>query len=234
MSINKLLIAVLSIISIILLSISFFFDTDSELYKLLNYYYYGLCAFFPYDFADELKKYDLIILPGGSGVGICAGLGDIGKENLRSYINSGGKLLGVCAGAYAITAEKQEYLAVSPLNILDLAHWKRGEAVIPLEITENGSAFFSIKQKSAPIIFHNGPIVVERHLKNCTNFNVIARFKDEIVHPEGEKGLMKNSPAAWANNYGKGLVVGISPHIERTEGYEYLMADCIIQMFSFV
>lgn len=56
MSVSKLVIALLSIVSIILLTISFFLPVDSELYKLLNYYDYALCAFFLYDFFAELNR----------------------------------------------------------------------------------------------------------------------------------------------------------------------------------
>ncbi len=54
MSISKLTIAIFSIVSIGLLSVSFFLDHESELYRLLNYYDWGLCAFFLYDFFEEL------------------------------------------------------------------------------------------------------------------------------------------------------------------------------------
>lgn len=54
MSISKLTIAIFSIVSIGLLIVSFFLNHDSELYRLLNYYDWGLCAFFLYDFFEEL------------------------------------------------------------------------------------------------------------------------------------------------------------------------------------
>tara|TARA_B100000508_G_scaffold141096_1_gene146895 strand:- start:132892 stop:133518 length:627 start_codon:yes stop_codon:yes gene_type:complete len=54
MSISKLTIAIFSIVSIGLLTVSFFLDHESELYRLLNYYDWGLCAFFLYDFFEEL------------------------------------------------------------------------------------------------------------------------------------------------------------------------------------
>jgi voltage-gated potassium channel len=56
MSVSKLVIALLSIVSIILLTISFFLPEESELNKLLNYYDYALCAFFLYDFFAELNR----------------------------------------------------------------------------------------------------------------------------------------------------------------------------------
>ena len=54
MSITKLTIAIFSVVSIGMLFVSFFLNHDSELYRLLNYYDWGLCAFFLYDFFDEL------------------------------------------------------------------------------------------------------------------------------------------------------------------------------------
>jgi voltage-gated potassium channel len=54
MSISKLTIAIFSIVSIGLLTVSFFLDHESELYRLLNYYDWGLCIFFLYDFFEEL------------------------------------------------------------------------------------------------------------------------------------------------------------------------------------
>ena len=54
MSISKLTIAIFSVVSIGMLTVSFFLDHDSELYRLLNYYDWGLCAFFFYDFFEEL------------------------------------------------------------------------------------------------------------------------------------------------------------------------------------
>lgn len=56
MSVMKLTIAVFSIVSIGLLTFSFFLDQNSELYRLLNYYDWGLCIFFLYDFLDELIR----------------------------------------------------------------------------------------------------------------------------------------------------------------------------------
>lgn len=58
MSIYKLIIAILSIFSIILLSASFFMPIDSEIARLVNYYDYGLCAVFLYDFFSQLKEAD--------------------------------------------------------------------------------------------------------------------------------------------------------------------------------
>lgn len=55
-SVTKLIVALLSILSIILLSFTFFISEDSELYQLIHYYDFGLCAVFLYDFFAQLIK----------------------------------------------------------------------------------------------------------------------------------------------------------------------------------
>lgn len=53
MGVYKLVISVLSVLSIILLSTSFFLDPNSQIYKLLDFYDFALCIVFFYDFLKE-------------------------------------------------------------------------------------------------------------------------------------------------------------------------------------
>lgn len=55
MSVYKLVIALLSLVSIIMLSASLFMDHEGEVYRLINYYDYGLCTVFLYDFFKQLR-----------------------------------------------------------------------------------------------------------------------------------------------------------------------------------
>lgn len=56
LTVTKLIVALLSVFSIALLSLTFFIDKDSELNKLIHYYDFGLCAVFLYDFFVQLYK----------------------------------------------------------------------------------------------------------------------------------------------------------------------------------
>lgn len=56
MTIFKLVIGVFSLFSIWLLAFSFFVDHESELYRLLNFFDFGFCALFLYDFFNELYR----------------------------------------------------------------------------------------------------------------------------------------------------------------------------------
>lgn len=56
LTVTKLIVALLSIFSIILLSATFFLPEDSEVNKLIHYYDFGLCLVFLYDFFQQLSK----------------------------------------------------------------------------------------------------------------------------------------------------------------------------------
>lgn len=56
MSVTNIIIMLLSIFSIILLSSLFFIPTDSEIYRLIEYFDFILCLIFLYDFVNQLIK----------------------------------------------------------------------------------------------------------------------------------------------------------------------------------
>jgi len=183
--------------------------------------------------AEKLSEYDLLIIPGGDNKNICAGLGDRSKCDIRSFVNNGGQLLAVCAGAYLVTHQQHIHLAVSPLVITDFEHAHRGEAMLKLNFTDQGKHLFGVQgNEPIPILYHNGPTVMESAFKNCSDFEVLATFAEELMLPESKPNVMIGSPAAWKNKYGNGNVVAISPHIERTEGQKYLMANLIESIFK--
>jgi hypothetical protein len=182
---------------------------------------------------EIIKRYDLVILPGGGSKDMCHALGERGREELRHYIAEGGRYLGVCAGAYAATHQLREYIGLSPLVIQDYEHAHRGEAELKLSFNEIGSLAFGVSEgDEIPIIYHNGPICKYRELQGCDKFQVMATFVEDITPEGGLPGIMIGAPAAWKNRYGNGFVYAISPHIERTPGQEYLMANFIRHIFS--
>ena len=56
LTVTKLIVALLSLFSIALLSLTFFIEPDSELNRLIHYYDFGLCLVFLYDFFVQLFK----------------------------------------------------------------------------------------------------------------------------------------------------------------------------------
>lgn len=177
--------------------------------------------------AETLAKYDLLILPGGDSKEICYGFGDYGKCVVRSYLENGGNMLGVCAGAYATTHQINTYLGVSPFVIADYDHTHRGETLLNMSFTKKGQELFGVTDGNiVPIIYHNGPTVVESSANKCSALEILATYDEELMLRDCIN-VMKDSPAAWMNKYGNGWVYAVGPHIERTEGKEYIMANFI-------
>ena len=58
LSVNKLIVAALSLFSIVLLTVTFFLPEASEVNKLLHYYDFGLCVVFFYDFLKQFINSD--------------------------------------------------------------------------------------------------------------------------------------------------------------------------------
>lgn len=56
LTVTKLIVALLSLFSIALLSLTFFIESDSELNRLIHYYDFGLCLVFLYDFFVQLYR----------------------------------------------------------------------------------------------------------------------------------------------------------------------------------
>ena len=180
-------------------------------------------------YADtELTSYDLAILPGGDSREMCAGLGTGGVRALREYVAGGGKLLGVCAGAYAVSHQLPQYLAISPVVIVDYPHAHRGTGTPRVVFNEAGHSLFGVGVgERHPFFYYNGPVPLEKQLENCYDYQVLATYCDELRQPEGEPDTMVGWPAAWRNRYGRGEVFAVSPHIEQTAGKEHIMAHFI-------
>lgn len=182
---------------------------------------------------NRLRNYDLIILPGGSGKSICHGLGDIGKENIREYVKSGGNLLGVCAGAFAISAQYQVYIGLAPLKF-NKSYSYKNDFLVNVLILEAGSKFVRVKpHQLVPVVYHNGPLFYHDEVfyyKDVSDFQVLAVFDENI--PFEEIKDIAGKPAIWMNKYGRGNVFGVSPHFERTPGQEYVIVNLISEILN--
>jgi len=49
---------------------------------------------------DWLEDTALLVMPGGADLPYMEKLGGVGNQNIRDYVQNGGKYLGICAGAY--------------------------------------------------------------------------------------------------------------------------------------
>jgi glutamine amidotransferase-like uncharacterized protein len=181
---------------------------------------------------EKLKDYDLIILPGGSGSKICNTLGEHNRNELKKYVEQGGNLLGVCAGAYAISSGYDWSMSLINYELVDKKNAHRGEAVMPFELTKAGMKLLRIKDGNLPsIYYHNGPVwkIFDSEKENTST--VLATFKEDIYAEAGTAGQASGTPAIIYDKFGIGKVMAISPHFEKSLGYEYVI-DKVIRFLT--
>lgn len=175
----------------------------------------------------RLETADAVIFPGGSGSGQAAGLGEAGKEMLLEYVGGGGNFIGICAGGYLASRNNTGALGLSPVEIVDLEHWRRGELLLPVELTAAGAAFFGVRKRLWQMHFANGPIVAPASGRDAGQLEVLARFRGETLENGALPGLQLGSPAIWRNQFGRGRVLIFSAHPEHcaeTAGWPVIAA----------
>lgn len=170
---------------------------------------------------ENLDKFDIVILPGGSGSGISFGLHvKECTQNLIDWVSEGGTIIGVCAGMYSMTKGYELSLGLINWQVADKPHWKRGIQKVDLKLTEKGKEFFNLRRDVLKDVhYHNGPIVerIDYNDFNVSNEGVLAYFDTEIIAEGSSKEIMKGSPAIIKCNYRNGLVIALSPHLEATK-----------------
>jgi glutamine amidotransferase-like uncharacterized protein len=174
--------------------------------------------------SDTLKTYDCVILPGGSGSKMCNRLDWVGRQALLNYINGGGRVLGVCAGAYALSCGYEWSMGVINYELIDKQHAHRGEKHMSFKVTEKGKKLLKIKDDLLPdIYYHNGPVWKKFVEEFQANENILMTFTEDIYTEGGTAGQAIGTPAVIHTAYGSGHVVAISPHFEKSPGYEYVI-----------
>ncbi|MFP4642356.1 MAG: BPL-N domain-containing protein [Dehalococcoidia bacterium] len=143
----------------------------------------------------DLSRFQVMLVPGGYTQQYMPALGDKGREEIRSFIRSGGGYIGICAGAYIATGTVQVPGNQKGLDIIDIENTRksgRGKRKIHLEehpITEG-------LDKELKIYYQNGPDITPGK-----DVQEIARYKN-------------GSCAAVSGHFGEGKVVIFSPHPE--------------------
>lgn len=175
----------------------------------------------------SLQDFDLLLIPGGSAKKEAGSLTAAGRREIRRFVESGGDYIGICAGCYLATDSSPEYLGLLPMKVADRKHWHRGKAVLPVELTDRGMEIFNWDKRLIHVTYHNGPILKYPADEDASAVSTLAHYRGEIVAPGGELGVMKGAPAMVLGSYGRGRVIGISPHPEHTEGLHAMIPHAI-------
>jgi len=174
---------------------------------------------------ESIKDFDLIVIPGGKGYKENLSMSDEDKEGLKKYVSEGGRVLGVCAGAFFMSSCYDWSLDLVPIGhtVSENDHLTTDILTINFKITPKGKEVFSTSLDNVDLYFHGGPVLFD----NSNNYEVLLKFNEEVPHDRETSDFSKGKVAAAAANYGKGHAIIVSPHFEKTEEHQHLLANCI-------
>lgn len=181
--------------------------------------------------ADEigngaLEQFDAVIFPGGSGSGQAEGIGEAGRKAVQKFVREGGGYVGICGGCY-LACENFSW----SLGLLDArtksSKWKRGRAELELEFSGAAQELVGDLERHETVLYVNGPVMAPAESSEIPDFEVLATFRTETAENGSPKGIQVGSPAILTGTFGKGRVVGISPHPEQTDGLRHVVTELI-------
>ncbi len=187
------------------------------------------------DIADgSLQGFDALIMPGGSASKQAISLGPQARAEVRRFVKEGGIYMGVCAGAYLSSEAQDNYLGLLPLTTMDQKHWYRVDDGTPVdvELTPAGMDVFGLKTRNISIVYENGPIFAPPTEKVDDSFTPLGFFRSEVVANGGERGVMLGAPAIILSRYGRGMVLAISPHPEKTPGLKQMITRALRWLYD--
>lgn len=165
----------------------------------------------------KLAGYDVVIHPGGSGSKQAKGLEEAGLDQVRSFVESGGGFVGICAGAYLASSDYSWSLHILDAKVVDRARWARGHGDVQIRLTDEGKQLLECDEDLQTIVYYQGPLLAPGGKANIPDYKPLATFETEIAMNGAPEGVMKGTTAIAAGTFGKGRVACFSPHPEKTE-----------------
>ncbi|NPA99421.1 MAG: hypothetical protein GXO43_08590 [Crenarchaeota archaeon] len=182
-------------------------------------------------------KYDLVILPPGSGTATARALGVGGSKILAKFIAGGGGLIGICAGAYAVIKgynEPTSWLQLVAATLKNWPIWYLGVGVVRINVTGDTPVTYGFKGVMK-FIYWNGPVLIPYNLGSDTTLGLpvepptplayyIGPVSTDSFKPGDDLNLtyvssvMKGGYAITVSTYGSGRIVLFAVHPELMEG----------------
>jgi len=161
-----------------------------------------------------LERFDILIVPGGSGSRQGRGLGSTGREAIRSFVETGGSYIGACAGAYLGSVSYDWSLGIVDVEVIDRKHWKRGTGIVDVEWTDHDLEQPRLGMGMSRIRYANGPILAPAHREDILDYEVLGIYRGEIALNGAPAGVMPGTPAVVQGTWGGGRTILLSPHLE--------------------
>jgi phosphoribosylformylglycinamidine (FGAM) synthase-like amidotransferase family enzyme len=181
----------------------------------------------------NFEKLDLLIIPGGDSFQERLGMKEQSTIELKQWVKAGGKLLAVCAGFHLIShghdwSLKMINVKSSNANMPEPAYMPMhrvtdDKVLVEFEITTTGKDIFSTSRNSVTLDYHGGPIGEPLD----KNINVILKFKEGVPMQLPGENYSIGKIAGVFSAYGKGNIIALSPHIEKTTEERGLLSNAI-------
>ena len=172
----------------------------------------------------QLKNFDVVIMPGGSGSGQAKALQTEGRAAVRKFVKNGGGYVGICAGAYLASSHYNWSLDIINARVWDRSHWNRGKSNVTIQLTPAGSEVLGKTKSKYSIYYSNGPLLVPDNQPDLPGYQVLASFESEVANNGAPAEAMTGTHAIIRSRFGSGRVICFSPHAETRNGPHSLIA----------
>jgi glutamine amidotransferase-like uncharacterized protein len=173
-----------------------------------------------------LEQFDVVVFPGGGGGTQGQNLGEIGREQVRKFIEAGGGYVGICAGAYLATCRLDSYLKM--VRSYHYNPWRTGRGPVMIELTGTGRKVLGgdgspleVRYANGPLFFHEDGTVPDLDLPG---FEVLATFIRGVEKDGQRQTVMEGTPAIVSAQVGEGRVLLVSPHPESNPELSWFVA----------
>lgn len=177
--------------------------------------------------SGKLAEFKVVVFPGGSGSKIAATLEEVGRKEVKSFVDRGGGFLGICAGAYLATADYDWSLHILDARVIDRAHWARGTGDVEVRLTEPGQRLLGAGSDHQTILYWQGPLLAPAGKPEIPDYETLGTFATDIAKNGAPKGVMPGTTAIACGTYGSGRVFCFSPHPERTPAVQNAVLKAI-------
>jgi glutamine amidotransferase-like uncharacterized protein len=174
-----------------------------------------------------LDPFDVVVFCGGSGSGQAKAIGEAGAAQVKAFVQRGGGYVSSCAGSYLATSGYPWSLRLIAADTVDSKHWARGTGQVDIELTAEGRKILGDFRGLQSVLYANGPLLgPARDPGTLAPYTVLAHFRSDMAK-KVPGGVMPNTPAMIAGDYGAGRVLCFSPHPEYSESLRGMIVRAV-------
>lgn len=175
-----------------------------------------------------LDPFDVVVFCGGSGSGQARAIGEAGAAQVKAFVQRGGGYVSSCAGSYLATSGYAWSLKLIAADTVDSKHWARGTGPVDVELTAEGRKILGDFRGLQSVLYANGPLLgPARDPGTLAPYTVLAHFRSDMAK-NAPGGVMPNTPAMIAGDYGAGRVLCFSPHPEYSESLRGMIVRAVM------